>query len=149
MWREINPDQLGEPVMKQPRVVAEYHQDATTVTTMNGGEIPVSDEVTVRVSCPADRVRPALEALHRAVADVERQLGVFAPIQPPPPRFRKGDVVIVTPDVNPREAVIIGPQDGSFWPVKMSMTGNRVDVIDSALQAAGVLVAGQDGAQDE
>lgn len=63
--------------MKQPRVVAEYHQDAVTVTTMNGDELDVSDEVTVWVSCSADRVRPALEALRRAVADVERQLSQF------------------------------------------------------------------------
>lgn len=63
--------------MKQPRVVAEYHQDAATVTTLNGGELNVSDEVTVRVSCPADRVRPALEQLRHAVADVERQLSQF------------------------------------------------------------------------
>lgn len=75
MWREINPDQLGEPVQGNlPRVTAEHSQEASSYRTMDGRGWVTSDEIEVRVTCAVDRIGLAIEQLRRAVADVERQL---------------------------------------------------------------------------
>lgn len=78
MWREINPDQLDQigDIMprRAPSVTAEHSQEASSYHTMDGREWVTSDEIEVRVTCTVDRIGPATEQLHRAVADVERQL---------------------------------------------------------------------------